>query len=290
MFEKIAWQNEEERRKCFNIAWIPIRPIISCTSEQFRDIQEVILLIRYCKTLYCCRMTFTEYIYHIGDAVEMHSIIKPGLIPGGKSFRSVFFTAVNPIDAWQDQREVECDLDKPSIAPYKQTWKSSPQYSILVQFEACSEKENAIPSNSITCNYFQTLLAICMEVVCMKTGEELHCKVHQLNRLPRVTHVPNSQHSRKDLPIIDSRTSNDCESEEHKNKDTCSSSCVYFRIPSIPHSTVEQVETTRKETVRRFVEHFWKSPKQEHVAERFWVIGRDPPAQSRIKGFDSSNE
>ena len=113
----------------------------------------MILLIRYCKTLYCCRMTLTEYIYHIGNAVEMHSIIKRGLIPGGKSFKSVFFTAVNPIVAWQDQKEVECDLDKPSIAPYKHSWKSSPQYSISVQFEACSEKGIAILSNSITCNY-----------------------------------------------------------------------------------------------------------------------------------------
>ena len=31
--------------------------------------------------------------------------------------------------------------------------ESSSQYSILVQFEACSEKEIAVLSNSITCNY-----------------------------------------------------------------------------------------------------------------------------------------
>ena len=39
---------------------------------------------------------FTEYIYHIGNAFEMHSIFKSELIPGGKSLRrvrqvSVFF-------------------------------------------------------------------------------------------------------------------------------------------------------------------------------------------------------
>ena len=42
---------------------------------------------------------FAEHIYHIGNAFEMHSIVKCGLIPEGKSLRrdgqSVFFTAVN---------------------------------------------------------------------------------------------------------------------------------------------------------------------------------------------------
>ena len=35
--------------------------------------------------------------------------------------QSVFFTAVNPMDIQPDQREVEYDLDKPRIAPYKHT-------------------------------------------------------------------------------------------------------------------------------------------------------------------------
>ena len=101
---------------------------------------------------------FAECIHHIGNAYEMHSIVQSGLIPGGKSNRrdiqSVFFTAVNPMDVQPDQREVECDLDKPRIAPYKQTHlEISSQYSILVQLKACSEKRIAILSNSITCNY-----------------------------------------------------------------------------------------------------------------------------------------
>ena len=107
---------------------ISILLLNSCTSEQFRDIQEVIFVIHYCKTMYCCRMTLQEYIYHNQNAFEMHSIIKSGLIPGGKSLRRdrqpVFFTAVSPMDARQDLKEVECDLDRPSIAPYKHTWKA----------------------------------------------------------------------------------------------------------------------------------------------------------------------
>ena len=46
------WQKEEEQRKYFNIAWIQTLPINSCTFEQFRDIQVVVLLILHCKTMY----------------------------------------------------------------------------------------------------------------------------------------------------------------------------------------------------------------------------------------------
>ena len=70
---------------------------------------------------------FAEYIYHIGNSYEMHSMIQSGLIPGGKSNRrdrqSVFFTAVNPMYANQDLEEVRYDMDKPRIAVYKHTWR-----------------------------------------------------------------------------------------------------------------------------------------------------------------------
>ena len=103
----------------------------------------------------------------------------------------------------------------------------------------------------------------------MKTGEELYCKVHQSPRLPRVTLVPNSQQSRKDLPITYSRKSHIGESQEHKHRETCSSSRVDFRIPSIPHSTVEKVETNRKETVRRLIEHFENHPSRNMLLKDF---------------------
>ena len=70
---------------------------------------------------------FTEYIYHVGNVSEIHSIIRSGLIPGEKSLKrdrqSVFFTAVNPMDDDQNMEEIRCDLDKPRMAPYKNTWR-----------------------------------------------------------------------------------------------------------------------------------------------------------------------
>ena len=76
----------------------------------------------------------------------------------------------------------------------------------------------------------------------MKTGEELYCKVYQSPRLPRVTLVPNSQHAQNDVLTRDSRKSDDRENEVHKHSETCGSNRVDFRIPGIPHSTVEPMD------------------------------------------------
>ena len=96
---------------------------------------------------------FTEYIHHVGNVSEMHSIIRSGLILGGQSLKrgrqSVFFTVVNPMDDDSCLEETPCDLTKPRIAPYKKTWKTSSKYGILVQFETCSRERIAILPNTV---------------------------------------------------------------------------------------------------------------------------------------------
>ena len=69
---------------------------------------------------------FFEYIYHIGCAVNLHSITNSGLIAGGqnssRNTQKVFFTAVNPRHKnHQDPKEL--DLTKPRLASYKKEWK-----------------------------------------------------------------------------------------------------------------------------------------------------------------------
>ena len=70
---------------------------------------------------------FTEYIYHVGNANELNSIIRKGLIPGGKSLKrgrqAVFSTTVNPMEDVHGMGQTPCDLTKPRIAPYKNIWK-----------------------------------------------------------------------------------------------------------------------------------------------------------------------
>ena len=78
--------------------------------------------------------------------------------------------------------------------------------------------------------------------MCMKTGEELYCEVY----LPRVTLTSNPQHSRKDPPNLDARQSDNCEIERR----TCSG--------NIHTPLIDQVDTNRRETVKRLIEQFEK--------------------------------
>ena len=133
---------------------------------------------------------FGEYIYNIGSAFEMHSMIKCGLIPGGKSLRrdmqSVFFTAVNPMCTRQDLEGVEYDLDRPRIAPKKHSWKAHHNTVCWCNLKLAHTKGLLFSqTRSRATTLSSTLPVICIEkVVCMKTGEELYCKVHQSPRLP----------------------------------------------------------------------------------------------------------
>ena len=65
---------------------------------------------------------FFEYIYHIGCAINLHSIMNSGLIPGGQILskrQTVFFTSVDPMN--KEHRDLEViDLEAPRLAWYKQ--------------------------------------------------------------------------------------------------------------------------------------------------------------------------
>ena len=67
---------------------------------------------------------FPEYIYHVGNASEMNSLVRSGSILEGRSLkrgRQTVFT--NPMEDVNGMEETPCDLTKPRIAPYKNTWK-----------------------------------------------------------------------------------------------------------------------------------------------------------------------
>ena len=70
---------------------------------------------------------FFKYNYHVGCAINLHSIINSGLIPGGQNLskrQTVFFLPVNPMD--KEHRDPETiDLEAPRLARYMQTaWKN----------------------------------------------------------------------------------------------------------------------------------------------------------------------
>ena len=82
---------------------------------------------------------FAEYIYHIGNVTDMHSITNSGPIPGGKRLRKerqcVFFTAVNSMDEHRFPENARYDLDKAQIVADKNEWK-------VRQNETCSQERN----------------------------------------------------------------------------------------------------------------------------------------------------
>ena len=69
---------------------------------------------------------FFEYIYHIGCAINIHSIINSGLIPEGQNLskrQTVFFLLVNLMDNEHKYPET-IDLKAPRLPQYMQTaWK-----------------------------------------------------------------------------------------------------------------------------------------------------------------------
>ena len=63
---------------------------------------------------------FFQYIYHIGCAFNLHSIINSGLIPGGQNSskrQTVFFLPVDPMDKSHKDPKV-IDLSVPRHAQY----------------------------------------------------------------------------------------------------------------------------------------------------------------------------
>ena len=121
---------------------------------------------------------FTEYIYHVGNVSDIYSIIKSGLIPGGKSLKgerqSVFCTAVNLVDDDQSMEEIRCNLDKPRLVPHKSTW--TPHQNTVHWCSSELPQKRGLQfyqTRSHAIILHNTQLAICIENgVCMKTNEE----------------------------------------------------------------------------------------------------------------------
>ena len=98
---RAKWQEAEATRKDFNVV-LTRQDKKFFISELFKVIQDAISLILHYRTMLFVPSKFFEYIYHIGRAVNLHSIVNSGLIPGGQNLgkerQTVFFTAVNPMN------------------------------------------------------------------------------------------------------------------------------------------------------------------------------------------------
>ena len=124
-----------------------------------------------------------HYIYHIGCAFNLHSIINNGLIPGGHGSsrrQTVFFLLVDPRD--ESHRDLErVDFSVPRLARYMHSaWKKHQDAVFWVDIDL-GIKEGLVfyqtRSNAIILQ--GTLPAYCIpKVVRLKTGEVLYERDH----------------------------------------------------------------------------------------------------------------
>ena len=126
---------------------------------------------------------FFQYIYHVGCAINLHSIIKSGLILGGQILnnrQTVFFLPVDPRDKRHKDPDT-IDLSVPRHAQYlHKAWKrhqdpvnwADIHIAITKGLKFYQTRSNAIILQ-------ETLPAYCIQkVVRMETGEVKHDKVY----------------------------------------------------------------------------------------------------------------
>ena len=132
---------------------------------------------------------FFQYIYHIGCAFNLHSIINSGLIPGGQNSskkQTVCFLPVDPRDKSHKDPD-EIDLNVPRRAQYLyNAWKRHQDAVSWVDINLAIEKRLTFYQTRSNAIIFQeTLPAYCIpKVVRLKTGEALHEKVYMSPRPP----------------------------------------------------------------------------------------------------------
>ena len=121
---RAQWQKEEETRKIFQYCTDPSGEILCLRALQGHSGRN--LIDPSLQDNVFIPDDFFEYIYHVGCAINLHSIINSGLIPGGQNLskrQTVFFLPVNPMNKEHKDPET-VDLKAPRLAWYKQTaWK-----------------------------------------------------------------------------------------------------------------------------------------------------------------------
>ena len=132
---------------------------------------------------------FFKYIYHVGCAINLHSIINSGLILGGQNLsnrQTVFFLPVDPmIKEHKDPDTI--DLEAPSLAQYMhKAWKKHQNTVYWVDINLALKKGLKFyqtRSNAIILH--ETLPAYCIpKDARMETGEVIYEKVYASSRPP----------------------------------------------------------------------------------------------------------
>ena len=122
---------------------------------------------------------FFQYIYHVGCAINLHSIINSGLIPGGQNLsnrQTVFFLSVDPMDK-NHKDPITIDLNEPRQHQTTVYWVDI-NLALKKGLKFYQTRSNAIILH-------ETLPSYCIpKVVRMETGEVIYEKVYATPRPP----------------------------------------------------------------------------------------------------------
>ena len=120
---------------------------------------------------------FFKYIYHVGCAINLHSIINSGLIPGGQNLskrQTVFFLPVDPMDKDHEDPDT-IDLNEPRHAQYMhKAWKRHQNAVYWVDINLAQKKGLKFyqtRSNAII--LYNSLPAYCIPKVVRTETEEI---------------------------------------------------------------------------------------------------------------------
>ena len=102
---------------------------------------------------------FFKYMYHVGCAINLHSIINSGLIPGGQNLskrQTVFFCLWILLD--KEQKDLEkIDLDAPRCVRHMQySMEETSKYGVLGRYQTCSEERISSIRRDRTLSFFAT--------------------------------------------------------------------------------------------------------------------------------------
>ena len=131
-----------------------------------------------------------EYIYHIGCAINLHSITNSGLIPGGQNSskrQTAFFTAVNPRNKEHKDPYELVDFNAPRLAWYKQKkWKKHQNTEYWVDTKLAQQKGFKFYQTRSNAIIFYDTLPACSipKAIMMETGEIIFEKVFASPQLP----------------------------------------------------------------------------------------------------------
>ena len=132
---------------------------------------------------------FFKYIYHVGCAINLHSIISSRLIPGGQSLnnrQTVFFLPVDPRDTNYKDLDM-IDLNAPRHAQFMhKAWKKHQNTVYLVDINlALKTGLQFFQTRSNAIILHETLPACCIpKVVWMEPGEFIYERVYMSLRPP----------------------------------------------------------------------------------------------------------